>query len=73
MARRRFDGSLLSFSSDSRHIQQRKGAISSSWARLQKLTEARTKALAAAKEIHAFNRDASDTMQSVQVCSESVV
>lgn len=52
---------------DAAHIQRCKSTTNSAWIKLQKATDIRTKTLAAAREIHAFNRDATDTVQSVQV------
>ena len=57
---------LLSFT-ESREIAERKDVINQLWVDLKDLAEARRQALAGAKEIHTFDRDALDTKERIQV------
>lgn len=52
---------------ESREIAERKYVINQLWIDLKDLAEARTQALAGAKEIHTFDRDALDTKERIQV------
>ena len=52
---------------ESREIAERKDVINQLWIDLKDLAEARTQALAGAKEIHTFDRDALDTKERIQV------
>lgn len=54
---------------DSEAITDRKVVINQLWTDLKDLTDARSLALAGAKEIHTFNRDAGDAKERVQVCT----
>lgn len=54
---------------DSEAITDRKVVINQLWTDLKDLTDARSLALAGAKEIHTFNRDAADAKERVQVCT----
>ena len=42
--------------------------INQLWSDLKDLAEARTQALASAREIHIFDRDAADCRERIQVC-----
>lgn len=44
--------------------------INQLWIDLKDLAEARRQALAGAKEIHTFDRDALDTKERIQVCKD---
>lgn len=52
---------------DSRHINERKEATIHLWKNLKELSDARTKVLAMAKKIHAFNREADDMIHQITV------
>ena len=52
---------------ESREIAERKDVINQLWIDLKDLAEARTQALAGAREIHTFDRDALDTKERIQV------
>lgn len=52
---------------DSEHITIRRNAINYHWENLKKLTDARTKVLTTAKEIHTFNREADDMVHQITV------
>ena len=52
---------------ESREIAERKDVINQLWIDLKDLADARTQALAGAKEIHTFDRDALDTKERIQV------
>ena len=52
---------------ESNEIAERKDVINQLWVDLKDLAEARTQALAGAKEIHTFDRDALDTKERIQV------
>ena len=52
---------------ESREITERKDVINQLWIDLKDLADARTQALAGAKEIHTFDRDALDTKERIQV------
>ena len=54
---------------DSEAITDRKVVINQLWTDLKDLTDARSLALAGAKEIYTFNRDAADAKERVQVCT----
>ena len=54
---------------DSEAITDRKVVINQLWTDLKDLTDARSLALAGAREIHTFNRDAADAKERVQVCT----
>ncbi len=57
---------------ESAHIKQRRDAINQLWSDLRELTDARTQALASAKEIHTFDRDAADCKERIQVGRQPV-
>ena len=52
---------------ESKEIAERKEVVNQLWIDLKELADARTQALAGAKEIHTFDRDALDTKERVQV------
>ena len=52
---------------DSAEIQRSKDTVNRLWQELKKHAERRTLALAGAKEIHTFDRDAGDAKERVQV------
>ena len=52
---------------ESNEIAERKEIVNQLWIDLKDLADARTQALAGAKEIHTFDRDALDTKERVQV------
>lgn len=58
---------------DSKAITDRKVVINQLWTDLKDLTDARSLALAGAKEIHTFNRDAGDAKERVQVCTVYII
>lgn len=57
----------ISTAAESAQIQQSKDTIDQLWSDLKGLADARSLALAAAKEIHTFDRDAADAKERVQV------
>ena len=59
--------SSLSSSPDMRHISERKEAVITLWKQLKELANARTEALAMAKKIHTFNREADDMTHQITV------
>ena len=48
---------------------EHEAAIKELWEELKEMTDARSMALAGAKEIHMFNKDAADTRSLIQVRS----
>ena len=58
---------LLPYSLESSKITERKEIINQLWTDLKDLADARSLALAGAKEIHTFDRDAADTRERIQV------
>ena len=48
-------------------IVEHEGAIRELWEELKEMTDARSMALAGAKEIHIFNKEAADTRSLIQV------
>ena len=52
---------------DSAQIQENKEQVNQLWSDLKDLADARSLALAGAKEIHTFDRDAADAKERVQV------
>lgn len=57
----------ISRSTDSAQISENKECVNQLWSDLKDLADARSLALAAAKEIHTFDRDAGDAKERVQV------
>ena len=55
------------YSTDAQIIEERKSAISQLWTSLRETIDMRSMALAVAKEIHTFDRDAVDTRERIQV------
>ena len=53
---------------ESTQIHERREVINQLWSDLKDLAEARTQALASAREIHIFDRDAADCRERIQVC-----
>ena len=49
-------------------IEKRKREISELWSSLRESIDLRSLSLAVAREIHTFDRDATDTKERVQVC-----
>lgn len=60
------------WSAESAQIRTRRDGINQLWADLRELADARTQALASAKEIHTFDRDASDCKERIQEKSASL-
>ena len=60
-------GIVSLYYAESREITERKDVINQLWVDLKDLAEARRQALAGAKEIHTFDRDALDTKERIQV------
>ena len=58
---------MFNLLAESNEIAERKEIINQLWIDLKDLAEARTQALAGAKEIHTFDRDALDTKERIQV------
>lgn len=62
---------LIYVLAESEEISERKEIVNQLWIDLKDLAEARTQALAGAKEIHTFDRDALDTKERIQVIPTS--
>lgn len=58
---------MSSLCSELAQIQENKDNVNQLWSDLKDLADARSLALAAAKEIHTFDRDAADAKERVQV------
>lgn len=52
---------------ESTQIKNCRESINQLWSDLKELADARTQALASAKEIHTFDRDAADCKERIQV------
>ena len=60
------------YSTDAQIIEECKSAVSQLWTSLRETIDMRSMALAVAKEIHTFDRDAVDTRERIQVCMYSM-
>lgn len=58
---------------DAKKIEGRKKAITDLWTSLRETIDLRSMALAVAREIHTFNRDADDVKERVQVAKPEAI